>query len=77
MFDYHSLKKSIILKEDVAHIYNGILVIKRKEIELFIVRWMDLESVIQTEVKSERAKQIPYANTYTWNLKNKRTNNPI
>ena len=29
---------------------------------------MDLESVIQSEVKSEREKQIPYANTYIWNL---------
>ena len=33
--------------------------IKRNEIELFVVRWMDLESVIQNEVKSEREKQIP------------------
>ena len=30
---------------------------------------MDLESVIQSEVKSERVKQIPYDNTYIWNLK--------
>ena len=37
-------------KEDVAHIYNGKLVIKRNEIELFVVRWMDLEAVIQSEV---------------------------
>ena len=43
--------------------------IKRNEIELFVVRLMDLESVIQSEVKSEREKQIPYANTYIWNLK--------
>ena len=43
--------------------------IKRNEIELFVVRWMDLESVIQSEVKSEREKQILYANTYTWSLK--------
>ena len=43
--------------------------IKRNEIELFVVRWMGLESVIQSEVKSEREKQIPYANTYIWNLK--------
>ena len=42
--------------------------IKRNEIELSVVRWMDLESVIQSEVKSEREKQIPYANTYMWNL---------
>ena len=31
--------------------------IKRNEIELFVVRWMDLESVIQSEVKSERGKR--------------------
>ncbi len=43
---------------------------KRNEIELFVMRWMDLESVIQSEVKSEREKQILYANTYIWNLKN-------
>ena len=42
--------------------------IKRNEIELFVVRWMDLESVIQSEV-SQKEKQIPYANTYIWNLK--------
>ena len=42
--------------------------IKRNGIELFVVRWMDLESVIQSEV-SQREKQIPYANTDTWNLK--------
>ena len=52
-------------KEDVAHIYNGILLaIKRNGIELFVVRWMDLESVIQSEVKSEREKPISYADTY-------------
>ena len=46
--------------------------IKRNEIELFVVRWMDLESVIQSEVKSEREKQILYANTHIWSLKRKR-----
>ena len=31
-----------------------------------------MESVIQSEVsQKEREKQIPYANTYIWNLKNK------
>ena len=33
---------------------------------------MDLESVTQSEVKSEREKQIPYANTYIWHLKKKK-----
>ena len=40
-------------KEDVAHIYNGILAIKRNEMELFVVRWMELESVIQSEVSQK------------------------
>ena len=41
-------------KEDVAHKYNGdYSVIKRNEIELFVVRWMDLESVIQSEVSQK------------------------
>ena len=58
-------------KEDVAHIYNGILAIKRNEIELFVVRWMDLETVIQSEVsqKEKNKYRMPYANTYIWNLK--------
>ena len=48
----------------MAHIYNGILLShKKKEIELFVVRWMDPESVIQSEI-SQKEKQIPYANTY-------------
>ena len=42
-------------KEDVEHIYNGILLShkKKNEIELFVVRWMDLESVIQSEVSQK------------------------
>ena len=41
-------------KEDVAHIYNLILLgHKKNEIELFVVRWMDLASVIQIEVSQK------------------------
>ena len=41
-------------KEDVAHIYNGILLShKRNGIELFVVRWVGLESVIQSEVNQK------------------------
>ena len=41
----------------MAHIYNGILAIKRNKIELFVMRWVDLESVIQNEVsKKEKNK---------------------
>ena len=38
----------------MAHIYNGILLshIKKKN-ELFVVRWVDLETVIQSEVSQK------------------------
>ena len=39
--------------------------IKRNEIGSFVETWMDLETVIQSEV---REKQISYINAYTWNL---------
>ena len=60
-------------KEDVAHIYTMeyYSALKRNEIELFVVRWIDLETVIQSEV-SQKEKQIPYANTYVCNQKNKK-----
>ena len=53
-----------------CNIYNGILAVKRNKIELFVVRWMDLETVIQSEV-SQKEKIIPYANTFIWNLEKK------
>ena len=60
-------------KEDVAvYTMEYYSAIKRNEMEVFVMRWMELESVIQSEVKSEREKQIPYANTYIWNLKEKK-----
>ena len=37
----------------MAHIYDGILDIKGNKIELFVVRWMDLESVTQSEVSQK------------------------
>ena len=44
--------------------------IKRNENGSFVEMWMDLETVIQSEVKvkSEREKQILYINAYMWNL---------
>ena len=40
-------------KEIVVHIYNGILAIKRNEIVSFVEMWMDLETVIQSEVSQK------------------------
>ena len=56
-------------KEDVAHIYNGILLSHKKKQNLVIYSEVDGPRVCHTEwSKSERQKQIPYANTYIWNL---------
>ena len=41
--------------------------IKRNKTGSFVEMWMDLESVIQSEV-SQKEKQISYINTYMWNL---------
>ena len=55
----------------MSHIYTMeyYSAIKRNEIELFVVRWMDLDSIIQSEVRQKEKKQIPYANIYIWNVK--------
>ena len=34
----------------MAHVYSGILAIRRNEIGSFLDMWMDLETVIQSEV---------------------------
>ena len=43
----------------MAHIHNGILLGHKKiEIDLFVVRWMDLEPVIQSEVRKRKTNTI-------------------
>ena len=54
-------------EEDVAHIYKYYSAIKRNEIELFVVRWMDLESVIQSEV-SQKVKNKYHMLTHTYGI---------
>ena len=44
--------------------YSGM---KRNTFESVLVRWINLELVIQSEVKSEREKQILYINAYIQN----------
>ena len=52
-------------REDVVHIYNRILLSHIKnEIRPFKDAWIDLDTVKQSEVKSEREKQMSYINTY-------------
>ena len=44
-------------KEDIAHVYSKILVIKRSKIRSFVEMWLDMESVIQSEVsQKEKSK---------------------
>ena len=49
----------------MVHIYSGILAIKRHESESVLVRWMNLEPVIQNEV-SQKKKQILYTEACVW-----------
>ena len=46
-------------------------VIKRNEIELFVVRWMDLESVIQSEV-SQKEKNRYRMLTHIYGIQKKK-----
>ena len=56
-------------KEDVAHIYNRILLaIKRNEIELFVVRWMDIKSIIWNEVSQKKEKNKYHMLTHIYGI---------
>ena len=57
-------------KEDVVHIYNGILLShKKNKIMPFAATWMDLETVIMSEVGQTEKDEYHYDITYMWNLK--------
>ena len=42
----------------MVHIYNGILAIKRNTFESVLMRWMNLESIIQSEVSQKDKYRI-------------------
>jgi len=51
----------------MVHIYNGILLsCKKDKIMPFAATWVELETLILSEV---RERQIPYDIAYMWNLK--------
>ena len=55
-------------KEDVLHIYNGILwPQKENKIMPFAATWMDLEMIILSEVS--QTEKDKYRITYLWNQK--------
>ena len=52
----------------MVYTYNGILLShKRNAFESVLMRWLNLEPIIQSEL-SEKEKQILYVNAYIWNL---------
>ena len=56
-------------KKAVVHIHSGILLSYRKNtFESVLMRWMKLEPIIQSEVKTEIEIQTLYINAYIWNL---------
>ena len=56
-------------KVDVVHIYNGIpLSHKKKAFESLLVRWMNLESVIQTEASQKEKDKYPILTTHVWTI---------
>ena len=64
-------------KDDVVHIYSGILLSHKKEQNNAICSSMDeIRDYYTKWSKSERERQIPYDITYMWNLKYD-TNQPI
>ena len=60
-------------KEAVVYTMEYYSAIKKNEIMPFTATWMDLSTVILSEV---RQRQISYDITYMWNFKNG-TNEPI
>ena len=57
-------------KEDVVHIYSGILLGHKKEGNTAICNNMDRPRDSQTEwSKSDRERQTSYATAYMWDLK--------
>ena len=54
-------------KEDVVHVYNGILLTHKKEQNSAICKDVDRPRDSQSEV-SQKEKQLSYNITYMWNL---------
>ena len=42
--------------------------IKMNAFESVLMRWVNLEPIMQSEVNQKEKDKIAYSNTYTWNL---------
>ena len=48
----------------MVRIHNGVLAIKKNTFESVLMRWMKLESIIQSEVTQKEKTLIQYSNAY-------------
>ena len=56
-------------KEDVVYIHNGLLLSHKKAFESVLMRWINLEPIIQSEVsQKEKDKYHILTYIYIWNL---------
>ena len=54
--------------EWIKKIMGYYLVIKKNESESVLVRWMNLEPVVQSEVSQKEKNKILFIDVYIWNL---------
>ena len=59
-------------KEDVAHIYYGILAIEMNEILPFAMTPMELECIMLNEISHTEKDKRPYDSTHVRNLRKKK-----
>ena len=59
------MDKKVVVYTYTVEYYSAI---KRSKIESVLVRWVNLDSVIQSEVSQKEKKQIAYINVYIWTL---------
>ena len=59
-------------KKDVVHIYSGILAIKKNEMTLSAAIWMDLKTVIMSDVSQTEKEKCHTIITCMWDLKKKK-----
>ena len=56
-------------KKAMVHIHMDYYsAIKKNAFESILMRWMKLETIIQSKVSQKRKAPIQYINTYIWNL---------
>lgn len=50
-------------KQTVTHAYDALFSLKRKEIQLRVATWMNLENTMLSEIKSVKKRQALYDST--------------